>query len=141
MAAKTIEDSKTEIIAETVLGELMDVIIKAPMQMQMGWKAMTEQQQKDIILDAQLIAAAKIKAIVNLIASTDYPSIRVSIDKASIKSNRVLAQVSFASSDKHREQFIDLIDSDVVLTLVDAQKFLGEDELPEPDQGTLNGIE
>ena len=62
---------------------------------------------------------------------------------ARIKNNQVLAQISFPQSHKYRENFIDLIDNNVVLTLVDAETFFGDDGKPEsdPDQQSLNGFE
>jgi hypothetical protein len=140
--AKT-EEVKNEIIAETVLGELMSTIISGPKNMQMGWAAMTEQQQKNILFEAELLAKSKIRQIVDLIASTEYQSIEVSIDHAKMKSKNVLAQISFPMSHKNREQFIDQIDDRAVLTLVDPEIYFGEEDKPEaePDQGALNGFD
>lgn len=133
------EQTQTEIIAETVLGEMMELILRAPKEMQVGWGMLTEQQQKNIIFESEIVARKRIEQIVDLVSSTDHDSLKVSIDHAKIKSDRVLAQISFAASEKNREHFIDFIDSQVMLTLVDPEEFMGEAGKPEaePDQRSL----
>jgi len=139
----SVDDARNEIIAETVLGEMMNVTIEALKKMQMGWGAIPENQQKEIISETENYAKEQIREIVKLIASTEHKSVKVVIDHAKIKSNQVISQVSFPASDKHREEYLDFIDEQAIITLIDPEAFFGEEGKPvaDPDQPALNGFE
>lgn len=131
------EVQQRELIAETVLGELMETIIAAPKQMQVGWGALTEQQQKEIILEAEVVARLRIKQIVELIAKRSPDSMVVTLnDNVKQKKGKIHAEISFPSSDSRRGIFLDMQNEQVVLVLMSPEEFSNDEHKPqaEPNQ-------
>ena len=144
---KGLSANEIELTADTIVGELMEVIIAAPRAMQVGWGALTEQQQKEILLHAEINAKLKISKIVVFIArhSTEGPVIPVKVvDNIKVRKGEIHAQINFAVDNPYLEEYLAQVHETAMLVLVSPKRFYGTEEgkpEAEPDQRPLNGFE
>lgn len=128
-----------EMIVDLMFGEMAALIVNPLREMKVGWGQLTEDIQQTMINNAQQRAEEKIRAMVSLCASIEYPKLSAELVTTQIKPKEIIAKISLDRADPNREEFFDFVSKKCVVVLVDPDDFLDEQYLPkaEPDQRSL----
>lgn len=118
--------------AETLSGDIRDVLLRHMKDMNVGWSFLPEREQREKIAAATQAAEASIRQAVNLIATFNFPNLSceigaVKIDKGlEIKLGALASVPNITALAEHGKGY-------AVLVLIDPQVFNGEKAPAEPD--------
>lgn len=137
-----VEKSPVEIASETMLGDLMHVVVDSVKSMPRTWQEMSEQQQDDYLAMIDKQCRAAIEQCVQIIASQGMVRMPVEIVQTTIKDG-VKVQVELVRA----EQVVEMVEARTkyaMLVMANVNDFVGEEGKPKADkdqQDLLDGGE
>lgn len=130
-----------EIAAETMLGDLMKLVVDELKAAPVVWQQMSEDQQDDAISRIRTRCAAAITSAVSIISTRGFEAVSATVDSVTFKDGvKAVLKLPFASQGAHQ-----LADSEggivqVVFASIDEFCSLATAPKPGPDQADLAGI-
>jgi hypothetical protein len=132
------ESGRYEMEADTLSGDIRDVLLSHVRSMEVGWRFLSESQQRDKIYAMTSAATNLVRQAINIIATTEHPHITVAVGAVKIDKG-VEIKLECPTSVDSITKLAEHGKRAAVLTLVDPETFFGEkDEAkPDPDQSEL----
>lgn len=132
------------IAADTMLGDLMGVVLDELKAAPDVWQKLGEVEQDDAIDRIRRQCAAAVEDCVRIIATQGFSRIRAKVDAITVKDG-IKATLTLAQHDPARHELVDAQGSSVFIVLADVEQFSGGVAAihAEPDQQalTLGAIE
>jgi len=122
----------SEIAEQTMLGDLMNLVVENAKALPKSWQELSENEQCDYLNRIELQCRSAISECVKIIASQGFIRIPVQIKQTTIKESAVV-QCELI----HTPQVIDLVSADTkiaMLVLADSTAFTQDENKPAPDK-------
>lgn len=129
MSDKSLED----ITAETLSGDLRDVMLTHIRSMQTPWSKLSEQAQADKIYAVSNACETIVKRTVAILAERRFESVHCSVTKFTVK-DLIKAEISAVSSSFNIEKMAEAVGEPALLVFADASAYLGEKAPAKPDK-------
>ena len=141
-AKDKIDETAVEEISENLKGDVATFLIDRLKNFPKTWPEMTEAEQKESIIDADMAASTFVRAAVRLIAADGRQTIPVKIGKVANDGGQIKADMTTSSSGEMRHELFDAAGCPALLVIADAEPYMGGD-IPkaDPDQPELTGDE
>lgn len=127
------------IAAETMLGDLMQLVIGELRAMPDVWQKLSEARQGDVIERVEKQCRDAVRQCIQIIATRGHTAIPGTLDSATVKDG-IKAVVKIALTDPHRHDLIDATGRSVIVIVADAAEFSGGsgEVKPDPQQPEFN---
>ena len=136
-AAENPEQEPIELIADTMLGELVKFVIDEIRAAPDVWAKLAEHQQEQVITRAELRSRMLISQMVKLIAADGRETIGCDLEQITAK-DEIKAVCKLQRHDKSRHALLDAVGKRVLLVVADPEPYLaGEMPRADPQQQEL----
>lgn len=134
MTEKSIED----MAADTLAGDLRDMMLTHIRSMENPWSKMSERQQEDKIFAVTRACESAVRRGVAILAARDMPHISATISKFTVKDG-IKAELVAASSVANIEKMAEFQNEPALLVFASPEAYLGarSEAKPDPDQPEL----
>lgn len=131
-----------DIAADTMKGDLRDMLLDRIKNLPKPWQQMTEQQQKDMVWSIERAVEGAITQAVEIIAADKRPVIKATLEKCTVKDG-IDATLKLSKHDPQRHSLIDATGATVMIAVASADDFMGEREpaKTDPDEPVFDGTE
>lgn len=128
-----------EIAAETMLGDMMQLVIGEMRALPNVWEKLSQDRQDEVIGRVQKRCADAVRQCVQMIATSGRTAIPGALDSVTVKDG-IKAVVKLSMTDPNRHELIDACGRGVIVIVADAAEFAGgADEIKgEPDQREMD---
>ncbi len=127
------DKSLEEMTAETLSGDLRDVMLTHIRSMQTPWSKLSEQAQQDRIDAISNACETIVTRAVALIAERKFSSVHCSVTKFTVK-DLIKAEINAVSSSFNIETIAEGIGEPALLIFASAETFIGEKAAAKPDK-------
>jgi hypothetical protein len=122
-----------EIEAETLTGDVRDVLLTHMRSMEVGWRFLTEQQQRDKIEASERCAEQLVRSAFALVSQADFPHITVEIGAVKLDGGMEI-KLKCAGTVANVTRLAEHGRTAAILVLTDPQAFFGERDEAKPDK-------
>ncbi|MEO7917718.1 MAG: hypothetical protein ABIR16_08755 [Dokdonella sp.] len=138
MTDATEEVDGDAIAAETMLGDLVSLVLDEIRAAPDVWPRLGQQEQDDVIDRVKRRCGEAVEDCVRIIATQGFSRIRATVESVAIKDG-IKAVVTLSKHDPNRHELADAQGSSVYLVLADPEQFSGGTAgiKGDPDQGAL----
>lgn len=120
-----------EMAQETMLGDLVNLVIDEMKAAPDVWQKLSERQQDDVIYRARCRCEDAIRQAVHFIYSEGRTVITADLEQLTAKDG-IKAVLTLNRHDENRHQLLDSVGKPVLIVVTDASDFTGG-EIPKPD--------
>lgn len=128
-----------ELIAETLLGELLKATVEEIKAAPDVWQKLSERAQQDVIDRMTAKLATLLQRAVELIASDARPTIVADVESVTFKDG-IKAVVTCSKANPARHELADAAGCTVLLVIADAGAYLGGTEVVQADPDQQNWL-
>lgn len=121
-----VDGETLDLHAESLTGDIRDVIIGLLRAMTVGWSILPEKDQRERIDLARRTAESLVRQCLNLVTHHDFPHVPVTVDKFGSNKGVMHVALSAISEDANVVRVNRHVNRAAVLLLVDAEEFIGE---------------
>lgn len=135
---ETVRDVESEVAAETMLGDMIAIVLDEIKAAPDVWQKLGESEQGECIDRIRRRCENTVEDCVRYIATQGFARIRASVESVAIKDG-IKAVLTLNKHDPNRHELIDAQGMGVYIVLADANAFGGGayDAKPDPDQAAL----
>lgn len=130
-----------ELARETLLGDLMSLVIEELKAAPDVWQKLSEHKQDAVIGRVHQRVSDAVRQAVELIASNGRTAIPATLEQVTVKDG-IKGVVTVSRTDPNRHDLADAVGRAVMIVVADPAEFSGGagDVKPDPDQQPLNGF-
>lgn len=130
-----------ELARETMLGDLMSLVIEELKAAPDVWQKLSEHRQDAVIGRVHQRVGDAVRQAVELIASNGRTAIPATLEQVTVKDG-IKGVVTVSRTDSSRHYLCDAVGRAVMIVVADPSEFAGGagDVKPDPDQPPLNGF-
>ncbi len=130
--AKEISDKAIQLAKDSLTGDVTQFLIDHIRQLEVAYRYMNEDMQKEVIETATNAAAHLVDEVVRVIASDGRDSIPVQVGAVQNTGKKIKVVVEANKQDSHRHALFDAAGCQGQLVVADTEKYKGG-EAPKPD--------
>lgn len=121
------ETVNVPILAETMLGDVMQAFMEEIKAVEMPWHLMSQRDQGDVIERIERKAKAMIYRCVEIVASGNRPTIAATVESVTVKDGlKAVLTMSRASAQRH--ELVDSQGSEVLVVVMNHEQYDGGDK-------------
>ena len=136
--AEEISESTKTFAADTLTGNVASFLVDRLRDPEFAYRYLNEEQQMEVIADANRAARELVVHVVNIIAADGRDTIPVQVKQVSNDGDKVKVVIEAAKWDEHRHALFDAAGHSARLTVADAERYEGgEGPKATPDQPEL----